>query len=538
MFKKIWFFFFLLMMSCAHSQDFQTPIDLSLTGIGQNALNPQIAFDPSSAGKAIAVWQRFDGTDTTIQASYTTDGGASFSTPINLSYSIIGQNAANPRIAFDPSNAGKAVAIWQRFNGASTMIQASYTIDGGASFSTPLDISISGQSAQNPQIAFDWTVSGKAIVVWSRYNGSHNIIQASVTLDGGASFSTPIDISISGQNASVPQIAFDPFNSGKAVVVWYRFNGTNTIAQASSTMDGGASFSTPVDLSITGQGAFSPQIAFAAGKAIALWQRSDGTNVIIQSSFSADGGASFSTPIDLSLSGQSASNPQIAIDLFSSGRAIAIWQRPDGSKTRIQASFTTDGGASFSTPIDLSISGQNAGNPQITFDQSTAGRAVAVWLRSNGLNDIIQSSFTTDGGASFSTPVDLSIGGFSAGNPQIAVDPSAPGGAIAVWQRSNGTNIIIQASSRQGIPVIFSPVGKQFRINSLFQKDIVNEISWESLPAAVNYKVTDSNNAILFEGLGSSFFDHGKKNGAIYRYFVTWINGIGRESSPVMVTIP
>jgi hypothetical protein len=80
-------------------------------------------------------------------------------------------------------------------------------------------------------------------------------------------------------------VAFDA--SGNALAVWDRSNGTNQIVQSSFRPAGGA-FAAPVDLSATGQDASAPQVAFgASGKAIAVWQRSNGTNEIVQAAFAA-----------------------------------------------------------------------------------------------------------------------------------------------------------------------------------------------------------------------------------------------------------
>ena len=88
-----------------------------------------------------------------------------------------------------------------------------------------------------------------------------------------------------GQNALSPQIAIDA--AGDAAAVWEHSNGTNTIIQSASRPVGGA-FSAPIDLSVAGQNALEPQIAIdAAGNAVAVWQRSDGTNGIIQTASTA-----------------------------------------------------------------------------------------------------------------------------------------------------------------------------------------------------------------------------------------------------------
>lgn len=41
---------------------------------------------------------------------------------------------------------------------------------GGSAFGAPVDLSAAGRDAKEPQVAFD--ASGKALVVWDRFNGS------------------------------------------------------------------------------------------------------------------------------------------------------------------------------------------------------------------------------------------------------------------------------------------------------------------------------------------------------------------------------
>ncbi|MCI0381961.1 MAG: hypothetical protein L0207_02775 [Chlamydiae bacterium] len=90
-------------------------------------------------------------------------------------------------------------------------------------------------------------------------------------------------------------------------------------------------------------------------------------------------------------------------------------------------------------PINLSATGQTALEPQVTID--VAGNAIAIWRRSNGVNLIIQAATKLFGG-DWSTPVDLSAPGQNALEPQIAVNPA--GNAIAIWTR----NSIIQAATK------------------------------------------------------------------------------------------
>ena len=65
--------------------------------------------------------------------------------------------------------------------------------------------------------------------MWTRSNASNEIVQAAVRPVTGGTWQTPSDLSASGQDAARPQVAFDPF--GNALAVWQRYNGTNQIVQ-------------------------------------------------------------------------------------------------------------------------------------------------------------------------------------------------------------------------------------------------------------------------------------------------------------------
>jgi hypothetical protein len=256
-----------------------------------------------------------------------------------------------------------------------------------------------------------------------------------------AAWTPPIDLSAAGQNAINAQIAIDP--EGNATAVWQRSNGSNTIIQAATKPRLGSWASIPDDVSLPGEDATNPQITIdAKGNATAVWQRSNGSNTIIQASTKPFGGSWQTTPDDLSLTGEDATNPQIAVDR--AGNATAVWSRLDGSNFIIQASTKLFGGSWQTTPDDLSQTGEDAAFPQIAVDR--AGNATAVWQRSNGSNLIIQASTKPFGGSWQLTPDDLSQTGQDANTAQIAVDRA--GNATAVWQRSNGSNLIIQASTK------------------------------------------------------------------------------------------
>jgi hypothetical protein len=411
----------------ASGATWSAPVDLS--GAGANAFDPQVTVD--ELGNLTAVWSRFDGSDNIVQASRSTDRGVTWSTPVNLSAS--GQSAGDAQITVDA--VGNLTVVWARGD-FDAIVQASRSTDRGVTWSTPVNLSAAGGSSR-PQVTVDGL--GNPTAVWSRFDGSRTIIQASSSSDGGVTWSTPANLSVAGQNAFRAQVTVDEL--GNRIAVWYRLD-VGFIAQASRSTDGGVTWSTPVNLSVAGSSAFNPQVTVdGSGNFIAVWYRLEGMHNIVQSSRSTDRGVTWSTPVNLSETGGGAINPQIAADRL--GNLTAVWYRSNGAHFIVQASNSSDGGLTWSTPVNLSAAGGNAFNAQVTVDGS--GNLSTVWRRSNGAHFIVQSSRSTDRGVTWSTPVDLSAAGQNANSPQVTVDGSA--NVTAVWARSDGSNPIIQASS-------------------------------------------------------------------------------------------
>ena len=106
----------------------------------------------------------------------------------------------------------------------------------------------------------------------------------------------------------------------------------------------------------------------------------------------APSGDPWSAVTDLSAIGQSASVPQIA--LSSDGtRATVVWYRFNGSNWIVQSASATisAGTASWGAVTDLSAAGRDARIPQVALS-SDGTRATAIWLRSNGTHNIVQSA--------------------------------------------------------------------------------------------------------------------------------------------------
>lgn len=156
-----------------------------------------------------------------------------------------------------------------------------------------MDISASGQNASYPQIALssDGTC---ATAVWQRWDGSNYIVQSrSTTINGNTATweAVTTDLSASGQNAWIPEISRSS-DGTRAAAVWFRggvVGGLKQIIQSRSAVISGniATWSTvATDLSASGQDANLPQMALSSDgtRATAVWFRFDGSKNIIQSS--------------------------------------------------------------------------------------------------------------------------------------------------------------------------------------------------------------------------------------------------------------
>jgi LPXTG-motif cell wall-anchored protein len=421
----------------ATESSWSIPVNVSVPGLeGEDV---RIA---SHNGLAVAVWE-FDveGSeyDEIIQSS-TSLNGAAWSTPVNLS--LPGGDAYSAEVEIDSN--GLAIAVWQRYDGSDYIIQSSKSLNGAA-WSTPVNLSLTGGDASSAKVAID--SNGLATAVWYRYNGSNWIIQSSTSLNGAA-WSTPVNLSLPGEDATTPQVAID--SNGLATAVWEWYDGSDDIIQSSTSLNG-AAWSTPVDVSLPLGSTESPRLAISStGLATAVWERYDGSDYIIQSSTSLNG-AAWSTPVNLSLPGGNAYSPRVAID--STGLATAVWARDDGSDYIIQSS-TSLNGAAWSVPVNISPVGEDTSDPQLTVNSSNLVTVVWEGEFSDSVSDDVIKSSTSLNGAAWSTPVSLFADeGLDADDPEVTVDST--GLVTAVWERDpsldDGTDIIQSSFVRQSV---------------------------------------------------------------------------------------
>jgi hypothetical protein len=308
-----------------------------------------------------------------------------------------------------------------------------------------LELSPSTPSAQN---AFDPDVavapSGDATVVWHRFDGVRTRAQWTARRAGG-SFAPAQALSPSGEAALDPRVGVD--REGAATTVWRgSAGGSRSLVRAATRPAAGGGFGAPATLSVDGQDAREPDLAVAPdGAAVAVWSRFDGTRHVIEAATRPAGGV-FGPAERVSEAGQNAEAPRVEMD--AEGRALVAWsRRGSGGDWVVEARGRSTAGG-FGGVETLSAPGADAGEVDVAM--AGDGTAAVAWTRASRVQAATRSAT-----GSFGAPADLSaapgpLGARyrdpSARDPRVAI--GAGGAATAVWTRFDGDVAVVQASTR------------------------------------------------------------------------------------------
>ena len=108
--------------------------------------------------------------------------------------------------------------------------------------------------------------------------------------------------------------------------------------------------------------------------------------------------------------------------------------------------------------MTISDAGFDATKPEADFDNS--GSALLIWQRFDGTNLRVQATTRTAGvGGTFANETTLSDGGQDAFNPKADAGPDVDANAVAVWTRSDGTKLRVQSARRRDVTGFPRPKG-------------------------------------------------------------------------------
>lgn len=363
------------------SGDWGTSTQISSTG----ASSPQIVVDPS--GNATAIW---------LESGVVKTASQPFGSSWGSSTTLSGASSSSPQLAVDTAT-GDVIAIWAT-GGA---IESATLLFGGSWPGSPDTLASTASAA--PQVAI--SSGGTVVAIWHTLNSVsslYNINVATKTTPSG-SWSVASTISNPSLNSVYPVVAIDDL--GNIFAIWYRYNlsgvvYSNVVLQGANLLVGN-SWTTPVDISDSGQenpANLDAKIQCSEMGAIALWTNSiDGTSFSIETA-STDSNQMW-TPSTVLIN--SLYSYAVSMNTNSEGDAFGIYMNYDtpSSSILINTVETHIGGllsGSWLPSTNLSTGTFNAfPNIAPVLSGGTNSYASAVWLGYDGSNTVVYSSFGT-----------------------------------------------------------------------------------------------------------------------------------------------
>jgi hypothetical protein len=326
-----------------------------------------ISFDPSiivshndpfdapgvaaSGNNVYVVWKGSTQESRDIWFRRSTDGGANFSGIVNLRSTTTG-SVWEPSIAASGNN---VYVVWVEDTTASGVWDVLYrrSTDGGASFGDIVNLTENTASdAEETAIA----ASGNNVyVVWSDISGIDHILYKKST-NGGASFGDTKNLSNNTVPSREPAVAVSGNN---VYVVWRERDSTSGIQEIlyRRSINGGANFSGTVNLSNNTGASQAPAIAASGNNVYVVWHDDSlvpGTFEILHRR-SINGGANFSSTVNLSNTTGQSGRPDVAA---SGNNVYVVWHDNTAQAGVVQFDIlykkSTNGGASFGSTVNLS----------------------------------------------------------------------------------------------------------------------------------------------------------------------------------------
>ena len=426
----------------AAAPDWSAPITLSPAGLGVTP--PRIAVSGDGRNQ-VSVWRAGGTTGTLlIQSSVSLDAGQTWSAAADLTTP---GEADLPQVAF-ASEGLTASAVWWRTIGANRVIEVRTSSDGGVTWGSTTGVSSAVPGSSAPMIAMS-SDGSRQTIMWQQGASPNTEVQASTSTDYGATWSSPVSVSATGRQATGVTVAASA-DGLRQTAAWSLRVGAIFVVQASRSIDGGATWSGPADLSDVTANADSPHVTMAADglQTMIVWRRNSG----VESRSSTDGGEQWSATNRLSTDVDYHYAPSAAMSPNGSHRTVAWYV--EGTYYRVQARSSGDGGVTWGVMTALSRLGEDvsSGLPSVAMSDDGRYQTVAWSLQEvASAVESVQTSSSLDGGLTWGAPVDTSLPSRTTASPMIAM--SANGFIQALnWSAYNGTHNEVQVAYADTTP--------------------------------------------------------------------------------------
>lgn len=337
------------------------PVNISRTP--GDSLVPVLAVDPG--GVIHAVWHDNSSGQFQILYSRSSDGGTTFSSGVAIS----GPGEAQvPAVISDRD--GVIYVVWEGEAGGARRIFFSRSTDGGTIFAAPANLSPGTGDSKLPAIVAHG--KGEVYVAWQDSTGPGRQILFTRSTDGGKTFDSPRPVTPHAAGTRAAAISVEA--SGAVILVW---QGTVTGAPGvvfSRSTDRGQTFSPPRLLVPGARERQAPAVATADGEIYLVWRDRVAGRWEILFTRSSDGGETFTPPLNVSRTTGLANAP--AIVATGRKRIAVAWQDDRTGTPQIFMARSADGGITFSVPINVSLTSGFAHLPALA---ASLDRVYLVW---------------------------------------------------------------------------------------------------------------------------------------------------------------
>jgi hypothetical protein len=420
----------------ATSPGFSNPVNISNTS--SDAQIPDLIV---SNDGIFALWLETKSGKTDVLFSKSTDGGSTFTSPLNLSETIYGQSGY---AAFAQS--GKDVyVVWQSSLSGTADVFLAKSSDGGSSFEKPVVISDTTKLAAFPQVSVS---DNHVYFAWLEKsdNNSTNIVFAKSD-DKASSANIPLYLThnLVG-NSGIPKLVA---TGNQVYLAWEDNSKGNYDVFLSKSDDYGASFHLPIDMSTSTGQSGTPEIIISKDNVYTVWMDNSSGNYDILFAKSTDGGKSFGTPVNISHQHADSGYPQFAVN----GNNIYVTWTQTITSTNYDIFFakSTNNGDTFDAPINISNNIGASGWPKIASD----GNIYISWVDSSpGKFDVLITK-SSNGGVTFDNSTNVSSSAAESYESQMAALNNV---VYLTWQEGNRGNHTIAFSKSATFVPEFGPL--------------------------------------------------------------------------------
>jgi hypothetical protein len=360
------------------------------------------------------------------------------------------QTASNdPLAGVALSSDGTGMVVWQR-SGARATLMATHFLpgghgDGGTNWQVPVQISDSTDNVgytYNGAVAMD--AAGDAMAVYYSYTDLHGYTIYAAYFQHGVGWKAPVAIDQGYDWSFNPVVAMNA--AGDAFVVWEMYNFAHYSIFANRYAPG-TGWGTAVNISVANNWSYSPDVAVdSAGDAIATWYQFDGSGDHVYAARFSTVTDSWTAPLLLETSTNSAFYPSVALD--SQGNGVVAWIEYDGQYNIWAKLYTNGTGWGVATNIKSSPdSAYYYPGPAVS---ASHGNASVVWTMAlaNGTPHVFINRYVA--GSGWVGETDISGTGYSAEDGLVAMDATGNVTVTYVYNPISTTapNLVVEEAVR------------------------------------------------------------------------------------------